>query len=76
MIQFLIAMVIVQLLVYGAIYFAEYQYVTGSLVCRSDIEGFKKFNKDWKFWYFCVPFLPLFILIKRVRKKSKELLER
>ena len=76
MIQFLIAMVIVQILVYGSIYFAEYQNVIVKPVSNSDIEGFKKFNKEWKFWYFCIPFLPIYRLVKQVRKKSKELLER
>lgn len=75
MIGFLILTVLIQVIIYGAAYGMKYDFAMTWRNDKKHLREFKEFVSEWKFWYFCIPFYPLVMLVKKVRKKSKELLD-
>jgi hypothetical protein len=69
---FLISVSMIQVLFWGVTFIMKYDEAKNSNYGTYKKE-FSDFLTNWKWWYFTVPFYPVVILLKRLKKGSEEI---
>jgi hypothetical protein len=70
---FLIVVSVIQLMVWGVWFLIEYDIAKDSSY-GSYKKSFVDFLETWKWWHFTIPFYPLVVLFKNVKKGSQQII--